>query len=83
MLISCNRSLKMPQDSVFPVQHSAMFIIYTHLRNLFGGEQTKLRVLKSNVQSQREMSGESTNSQANSHLETYTQKLNCSAVGGK
>lgn len=51
MLIGCNGSLKMPQDSspVSPVQHSAMFIIYTNSRNLFGEEQTKFSILKSKV----------------------------------
>lgn len=84
MLIACNESPKMPQDSVSPVQYSAMFIIYTNSRNLFGEEQTKFRVLKSLLQSQREMSGDSTNSQANNHLETHTHtKLNCSSGGAK
>ena len=76
MLIACNESPKMPQDSVFPVQYSAMFIRSTNSRNLFGEEQTKFRVLKSLVQSQREMSGDSTNSHANNHLETHTHTQN-------
>ena len=46
MLIACSKSPKMPQDSVSPIQYSAMFIIYTNSRNLFGEEQTKFRVLK-------------------------------------
>lgn len=81
MLIGCNGSLKMPQDSspVSPVQHSAMFIIYTNSRNLFGEEQTKFSILKSNVQSQKEMSRDSTNSQADSYPETQRKNLNCSA----
>lgn len=83
MLISCNSSLKMPQDSVFPVQHSAVFIIYSDSINLFGGGQTKFRDLKSNIQSQRKMSRESTNSQAVSHPEPQRKKLNCSAGRGK
>ena len=88
MLIACSKSPKMPQDSVSPIQYSAMFIIYTNSRNLFGEEQTKFRVLKILVQSQRKMPQDSINSQANNRLETHTHththtQLNCSSGGAK
>lgn len=74
MLTGWNRSVKMSQDSVSPVQYSAVFIIYTNSRNLLGEEQTKFWVLKSNVQSQRKMSKESTSSQTDRHPETQIKK---------
>lgn len=55
MLTGYNGFLEIPQGTVSPVQHSPVFIIYTNSRTLFGGEQRKFRVLKSNVQSQKEM----------------------------
>lgn len=61
MLTGYNGFLEIPQGTVSPVQHSPVFIIYTNSRTLFGGEQRKFRVLKSNVQSQKEMWRESAN----------------------